>query len=53
MTFTVGANNLMDVYPDKNLPGNTSSGRFVYSRRAQQYGTNGRFLFARVSINLK
>lgn len=53
VTFTVGANNLMDVYPDKNLPGNTSSGRFIYSRRAQQFGTNGRFLFARLSINLK
>ena len=53
VTFTVGANNLMDLYPDENLPGNTSSGRFIYSRRAQQFGTNGRFLFARLSINLK
>ncbi|PHR68852.1 MAG: TonB-dependent receptor [Lutibacter sp.] len=53
VTFTVGANNLMDVYPDENFSGNNSSGRFVYSRRAQQFGTNGRFLFARLSINLK
>jgi iron complex outermembrane receptor protein len=53
LTLAVGANNLLDVYPDKNLPGNTSSGRFIYSRRAQQFGTNGRFLFARLSINLK
>ncbi len=53
LTLTIGANNLMDVYPDKNLPGNTSSGRFIWSRRAQQFGTNGRFLFARLSFNLK
>jgi iron complex outermembrane receptor protein len=51
--FTIGANNLMDVYPDENFSGNTSSGRFIYSRRAQQFGTNGRFLFARLSFNLK
>jgi iron complex outermembrane recepter protein len=53
ITFTLGANNLFDMYPDQNSEGNTSDGRFVYSRRAQQFGTNGRFLFARLSINLK
>jgi iron complex outermembrane receptor protein len=53
VTFTVGANNLFDLYPDQNSEGNTSDGRFIYSRRAQQFGTNGRFLFARLSINLK
>lgn len=53
LSFTVGANNLMDVYPDKNIAGNTSSGRFIWSRRAQQFGTGGRFLFARVTFNLK
>lgn len=52
-TFTIGANNLMDIYPDENFSGNTSSGRFIYSRRAQQFGTNGRFLFARLTFNLK
>ncbi|MBV1888114.1 MAG: TonB-dependent receptor [Urechidicola sp.] len=52
LVATVGANNLLDVYPDENIPGNTSSGRFVYSRRAQQFGTNGRFLFARLTFNL-
>ena len=52
LVATVGANNLFDVYPDEVLPGNTSSGRFVYSRRAQQFGANGRFLFARLSFNL-
>ncbi len=53
LTATIGANNLFDVYPDEVLPGNTSSGRFVYSRRAQQFGANGRFLFARLTLNLQ
>ena len=53
LTFTVGANNLLDIYPDENAAGNTSDGRFIYSRRAQQFGTNGRFVFARLTFNLK
>lgn len=46
--LSVGANNLLDVYPDKNLPANRSDGRFIYSRRSQQFGMNGRFLFSRL-----
>jgi len=52
-TFTVGSNNLFDVYQDKHIhSGNVSSGRFIYSRRVEQMGFNGRFLFARVSFNI-
>lgn len=55
MTVTIGANNLLDVYPDKADAAfnNRSSGRFDWSRRAQQFGIGGRFLFARLSFNLK
>jgi iron complex outermembrane receptor protein len=55
ITFTVGANNLLDVYPDKADAkfGNRSDGRFDWSRRASQFGIGGRFLFARISFNLK
>ena len=55
LTFTVGANNLLDVYPDRaeDAFGNRSGGRFDWSRRAQQFGIGGRFLFARVSLTLK
>jgi len=55
LTLTIGANNLLDVYPDRALDsfGNRSSGRFDWSRRAQQFGVAGRFLFARVSLTLK
>ncbi len=54
-TITVGANNLFDIYPDKADAAfnNRSSGRFDWSRRAQQFGVGGRFLFARLNFVLK
>lgn len=62
-TVTVGANNLFDIYPDRaakdlqpDVAGdqtNRSAGRFDWSRRAQQFGVGGRFLFARLNILLK
>lgn len=58
--ITVGSNNLFDIYPDRlstDVDGegnnNRSDGRFDWSRRAQQFGVGGRFLFARLSFNLK
>ncbi|TGV01926.1 TonB-dependent receptor [Flavivirga rizhaonensis] len=59
LTLTVGANNLLDIYPDRAAEvlsdggTNRSSGRFDWSRRAQQFGIGGRFLFARLSLKLK
>lgn len=59
LTFTLGANNLFDIYSDRAAPAladggnNRSSGHFDWSRRSQQFGIGGRFLFARMSINLK
>ncbi len=53
LTVTVGANNLFDVYQDIHKHSNNmSTGRFVYSRRVQQMGFNGRYLFARISFDL-
>ncbi|WP_113638760.1 TonB-dependent receptor [Nubsella zeaxanthinifaciens] len=50
--LAVGANNLFDVYQDVHThSGNMSSGRFVYSRRVQQMGFNGRYIFGRVNFN--
>jgi len=52
-TVTVGSNNIFDVYQDMHThSGNMSSGRFIYSRRVEQMGVNGRHLFARVSFNI-
>jgi iron complex outermembrane receptor protein len=53
LTLTVGANNLLDVYPDRAIEANRSGGRFDWSRRSQQFGIAGRFLFARLSFKLK
>ncbi|MFC2147458.1 TonB-dependent receptor domain-containing protein [Bacteroidota bacterium] len=59
LTFTVGANNLFDTYPDRAAEAladggnNRSDGRFDWSRRAQQFGIGGRFLFARVNFILR
>ncbi len=47
--LTLGANNIFDVYQDRHIHANNMSlGRFVYSRRVQQMGFNGRYVFARV-----
>jgi iron complex outermembrane receptor protein len=50
--LSLGANNLLDIYPDLSIEANQSSGRFLYSRRSQQFGANGRYLFARLSLDL-
>ncbi len=53
LSLTVGANNLLDIYPDEADPSFQSSGRFVYSRRSPQFSYSGRHLFARLIFNLK
>ena len=59
LSITIGANNLLDIYPDRATiefadgGTNRSGGRFDWSRRAQQFGIGGRFLFARISYTLK
>lgn len=55
LTLTVGANNLLDIYPERAFDqyGNRSDGRFDWSRRAQQFGIGGRYLFARLNLTLK
>ncbi|MEP6615250.1 MAG: TonB-dependent receptor [Ginsengibacter sp.] len=53
ISFTLGVNNLFDVYQDKQAhSGNMSLGRFVYSRRVEQMGYNGAYYFGRVNISL-
>jgi iron complex outermembrane receptor protein len=53
LSLTIGANNLLDTYPDLSDEAFTSSGRFVYSRRSPQYSLGGRYLFARLVFTLK
>jgi len=54
LSVTIGANNLFDTYQDAHThSGNVSLGRFIYSRRVEQMGFNGRFVFGRISFNIK
>ena len=53
LRFTIGSSNIFDTYPDRNIEANRSDGRFEYSRRSQQFGAGGRFMFARMTFTLK
>jgi len=49
-SVTVGANNLFDVYPDMLLSPNVR-GEVIYSRRTNQFGTQGRFINLALNYN--
>lgn len=52
-TLTVGANNIGNVYPERlEHYGNTSLGRFIYSRNSTQFGFNGGYYFASLVVEL-
>ena len=72
LKVTVGANNIFDIYPDKNLKIQTAANplsaggygtpgiidlsnanQFEFSRNTSQFGFNGRFVFARLSLSFK
>ena len=52
INLTLGASNLFDVYPDENREEFRSGERFVYSRRATQFGFNGGYYFARLNVTI-
>ena len=49
--FTIGSNNLFDVYPDKQIAGNTTSGIRPYNALSP-FGFNGRFVYAKARFEL-
>jgi iron complex outermembrane receptor protein len=50
---SVGADNLLDTFPDKQRKDvNTSFGRFVYSRNVSQFGENGGFYYGKLELTL-
>jgi len=51
-SFTLGVNNLFDLYPEKNVKVNNNNDQFVYSRATSQFGLNGRYVFARATFHL-
>jgi iron complex outermembrane receptor protein len=50
--ITVGANNLFDVYPDKQIAANSNSGIFQFSNTVTTFGFNGRFVYVRARYQL-
>ncbi|WP_378172361.1 TonB-dependent receptor domain-containing protein [Aquimarina sp. SS2-1] len=51
--FTLGGNNIFNVYPDKHKhSANTENGNFIYSRRVQQFGVNGANYYVRLLLKL-
>ena len=52
-TITIGANNIGNVYPERlEKYGNTSLGRFIYSRSATQFGFNGGYYYTSLIFDL-
>lgn len=52
LTFSAGANNLLNIYPDENIAATSNSGIFPYNRRISPFGFNGRFVYARMSYSM-
>jgi len=52
-SITVGANNIGNVYPERlEQYGNTSLGRFIYSRSSTQFGFNGGYYFTSLIFDI-
>jgi len=52
LRLTVGANNLFDVYPDKQIAANNNGGIFQYSNTVTTFGFNGRFVYVKARYEL-
>lgn len=46
-TFTLGADNALDTYPDKNIANNTNNGTLLYSTFSP-FGYNGAYVYGKV-----
>ncbi|MBI3577965.1 MAG: TonB-dependent receptor, partial [Ignavibacteriales bacterium] len=51
LTLAVGSNNIFDIYPDKQLKTNSTSGILQYSGLSP-FGFNGRYVYSRISYTL-
>lgn len=51
MMLSVGADNLLNTFPDKQTKdANISFGRFIYSRNVSQFGENGGFYYLKMEL---
>ncbi len=54
LTFTAGANNIFDIYPDRiQDPRNTLEGTWIYSLEASPFGFYGGYYFVGLGIQLQ
>ncbi|MNK44931.1 Colicin I receptor precursor [compost metagenome] len=49
--LTIGTNNLLDIYPTKNVTSSTNNDQFIYSRSTSQFGQNGRYVFSKLTVS--
>lgn len=49
--LTLGANNLFDIYPTRNIAASSNNDQFVYSRSTAQFGQNGRYVFSKLTVS--
>lgn len=54
LLITIGANNIFNVYPDKNFStyGSYFSGQIPYTRNANQFGFNGSYYYITCSLKI-
>ncbi|MCB8994799.1 MAG: TonB-dependent receptor [Bacteroidales bacterium] len=52
ISLSAGANNLFNVYPDKNNATLQNQGRFIYNTAVTQFGFNGGYYYGGLSIEL-
>jgi len=51
MQLTIGADNIFNTFPDKNVSANNISlGRFIYNRNVNQFGLNGGFYYGKLEL---
>ena len=48
--IAIGANNLLDEFPDRNIASNAFNGIFIYPRRTAPFGFNGGYYYARATL---
>lgn len=49
--LSIGGNNVLDVYPDRNIARNSFNGIFVYPRRTAPFGFNGGYYYTRLTVD--
>lgn len=47
-SFTLGGDNVLNEYPDENVPANSTGGQFPYASSAAPFGFNGAFVYGKI-----